>query len=533
MLETKTQKAIAECLEARKERFRRSKQRKRAVSAVGILLILSFITIISMCMVFLPRPATSEIEKRELAKFPEFSFESYFKGEFTSGITSYFSDTVPFRENLLSAANHITSLMGVKVDNATFHGAVEIVNESSEESSAESSESLPDVSAPVTSSEITVSTTEPPKGDPTESDNLDGAIEFKNNGIVVINTTGLMLFGGNNTQGKRYADAISKYKEQLGENVNVYNLLVPTSAEFYLPEKYKQYSNSEKACIDYVYSALSPSVTTVDAYSKLAEHKDEYLYFRTDHHWTPLGAYYAYAAFCEQLGMEYPTLDKYEHKVKEGYVGSLYGYTSDVVLKDNPDTFNYYIPPDKYTAYYYNYANLSSKGSGSLFFENVSGGNCYSMFIGADAVHTKVVTEHKNGRKIAVFKESYGNAFVPFLVSNFEEIYVFDIRYFGKNAVEYMKQNGITDVLFIDNIFAANTGSLIGGIERLLTSPTGTIIPKPVETTTPPPATSETQPTEATSPAETTVPVVSGSEQPAVTAPPPEQQPPAETSVTP
>ena len=81
-------------------------------------------------------------------------------------------------------------------------------------------------------------------------------------------------------------------------------------------------------------------------------------------------------------------------------------------------------------------------------------------------------------------RQSYGNAFVPFLVNNFEEIYVIDIRYFGTNAVEYLKKTGVTDVLFIDNCFAANTSSLISGIERMFESDTGTV------TTTVPPETS-------------------------------------------
>ncbi|MBQ7783872.1 MAG: hypothetical protein IJ368_07870, partial [Oscillospiraceae bacterium] len=67
------------------------------------------------------------------------------------------------------------------------------------------------------------------------------------------------------------------------------------------------------------------------------------------------------------------------------------------------------------------------------------------------------------------------NAFVPYLVDSFDEIYVIDIRYFGMNAVEYMKQNGITDVIFINNAFAANTSSIIDGIERLLINPYGTL----------------------------------------------------------
>ena len=325
----------------------------------------------------------------------------------------------------------------------------------------------------------------------TESETT-GIADFSNNGIVVDGVkmygedAGVMLFGGNKKQGARYAEIINKYKASLG-NVNVYNMVVPTSVEFYLPKKYSKYSSSEKESIDYIYSCLSPDVTPIDAYSKLAEHTDEYIYLRTDHHWSPLGAYYAYTAFCEALGMEYHPITDYTEKVKDGFVGSLYGYTNDITLANAPEQFHYFLPPDvTYSVRTYYYDTLAPKSGGALFHEYVEGANCYGMFLGADAIHTKITTSTKNGRKIVVFKESYGNAFVPFLVNNFEEIYVIDIRYFGTNAVDYIKKIGATDVLFIDNCFAANTSSLIKHIEDLYSSPTGSVVTTVTETETAP-----------------------------------------------
>jgi hypothetical protein len=81
---------------------------------------------------------------------------------------------------------------------------------------------------------------------------------------------------------------------------------------------------------------------------------------------------------------------------------------------------------------------------------------------------THVTTEVKNGRKIAVIKDSYGNALIPCLTSSFEEIYVIDMRYFDVNAVSYLKENGITDLLFAMNTFSA-TGSNFECIERIRT----------------------------------------------------------------
>ena len=109
----------------------------------------------------------------------------------------------------------------------------------------------------------------------------------------------------------------------------------------------------------------------------------------------------------------------------------------------------------------------------------------YGMFLGSDGIHVKITTSAGTGRKIVMFKESYGNAFAPYLIDSFDEIYVIDIRYFGKNAVQYIKDVGATDVLFINNVFAANTSKLIDGIERLLISPTGTVVVTAPPVTTP------------------------------------------------
>jgi hypothetical protein len=481
---------------------------KKTVSVfemLNIAVLISIIIFVCLCLIFLKRPEYSEKEKRNLTERPKFSLASYLSGEFAESFTAYFSDTVPGRETIVDIGAFLKRKMGI--ESPSFYGRVQIVaDEEGNSVSTAPTEPVSDESPVVTGSDSTVTTVQTETSESEEDGDINIA-EFSNNGIVVDGVkmygepAGVMLFGGNNKQGSRYAAVINSYKAALGENVNVYNIVVPTSAEFYLPSKFKKYSSSEKNSIDHIYSELSDDVISVDAYSELEAHSDEYIYFRTDHHWTPLGAYYAYTAFAKKLGMDYPSLDDYEEKVKYNFVGSLYGYTNDVTLKNNPDEFHYFMPQNSYETSYYAYDSLKFQGKSELFHEYVEGGNCYGMFLGADAIHTKIKTDVHNGRKIVVFKESYGNAFVPFLVNNFEEIYVIDIRYFGKNAVSYIKQIGATDVLFIDNVFAANTSKLISGIERLYSSPTGTIVytePPKTETTAESESSSNTKKTEST-----------------------------------
>lgn len=488
-------------LEKRIEAAKAYKKNVKLYNKISIAVILGVIALTAVLLAVLPRPKTSELEKRELAPMPEFSAKALFSGEYFSGIAEHFSDTVPFREQLVVLNSRMKKAMGIS--SPTFYGTVDIVADDEGNSLEETpvqtepaqTEPVPqqtDVAVSEKTEENDSAVTETSAVSETTESETTGIADFSNNGIVVDGVkmygedAGVMLFGGNKKQGARYAEIINKYKASLG-NVNVYNMVVPTSVEFYLPKKYSKYSSSEKESIDYIYSCLSPDVTPIDAYSKLAEHTDEYIYLRTDHHWSPLGAYYAYTAFCEALGMEYHLITDYTEKVKDGFVGSLYGYTNDITLANAPEQFHYFLPPDvTYSVQTYYYDTLAPKNGGALFHEYVEGANCYGMFLGADAIHTKITTSTKNGRKIVVFKESYGNAFVPFLVNNFEEIYVIDIRYFGTNAVDYIKKIGATDVIFIDNCFAANTSSLIKHIEDLYSSPTGSVVTTVTETETAP-----------------------------------------------
>lgn len=500
--------------------------RKKNASVIIVSVFLALFIGIGIILLILERPTVSETENRELETFPKFSLESYLNGSFTAQLDRYFTDTVPFRDTLNEYAAVLENAKGIP--SPQFYG-VEIVNRDPEEvidSLTEAAEITSETSAPdiqksidipaeITSASVSeVSSvpaeTAPPvtfgssetsgtetsqSGQEDDSEEFKGDInDFLNNGILVNGVNmygekaGIMLFGGNDKQGERYANLISSYKRELGDSVNVYNMVVPTSVEFYLPKKYAKYSNSEKREIEFIYSKLTDGVIPVDAYSALEAHKDEYIYFRTDHHWTDLGAYYAYTAFCNEIGQTPPALSDYTAKTKdEPFVGSLFGYTNNIILKNNPDTFTYYMTKSDFKGETYNYRTVTLSEANPIFHQYASGSNMYGMFLGGDGYHIKITTSAGTGRKIVMFKESYGNAFAPYLIDSFDEIYVIDIRYFGKNAVQYIKDVGATDVLFINNVFAANTSKLIDGIERLLTSPTGTIVytAPPVTTSVP------------------------------------------------
>lgn len=510
--------------------------RKRAAAIITTSVFIALIFGVGIAMLILERPTVSVAENRDLETMPVFSVASYLDGSFTAKFDKYFTDTVPFRDKLNEYAAVLENAKGLP--SPQFYG-VEIVNENEDYGeiidsieSAPTEPVLPEESVKhgaetsvtsiqggqsgtvPSSGELSVSGTGNPAAETappltpvspevpgTEASQSGAAAgdeeftgditDFLNNGILVNGVkmygekAGIMLFGGNDKQGQRYAELISAYKRELGDGVNVYNMVVPTSVEFYLPKKYAKYSNSEKREIEFIYSKLTDGVIPVDAYSVLEAHKDEYIYFRTDHHWSDLGAYYAYTAFCNAIGQPPPPLSDYTAKTKEElFVGSLFGYTNDITLKNNPDTFTYYMTKSPFKGETYNYRTLTLTEANPIYHEYATGSAMYGMFLGSDGIHVKITTSAGTGRKIVMFKESYGNAFAPYLIDSFDEIYVIDIRYFGKNAVQYIKDVGATDVLFINNVFAANTSKLIDGIERLLISPTGTVIvTAPPETT--------------------------------------------------
>ena len=240
---------------------------------------------------------------------------------------------------------------------------------------------------------------------------------------------------------------VNEFAKELPE-VNVYNMVIPTSSEFYIPKGYESgFTTSQYNKISYIAEGLK-GVTDIDAYSALKEHTDEEIFSRTDHHWFPLGAYYAAQVFAEEAGVDSPDLSQYKEVTCGGYVGSLYNYSKDVHLYNDPEDFVMYISPNskKLKTTYYN-TSFRNGREGDLFVAPKATAY-YCSFLGGDDLIAEIETDVKNGRTLVIFKESYGNALVPFLTSGFEKIYVCDIRYFTPNAVDFCKEVGATDLLF-------------------------------------------------------------------------------------
>lgn len=276
--------------------------------------------------------------------------------------------------------------------------------------------------------------------------------------IYVWNKQGFELFGSDEARATTYAETINGFADKLN-GITVYDMVIPNHTEMGLPQRLKDSdapSTSQAENIKSIYSKLSDKVTPVNAYNYLADHNDEYIYFGSDHHWSGLGAYYAYSAFAKTNDLPVLSLDDCTEQQIEGFTGTFSNTASGL----DTDTVHYWDFPyevtmdvtdtdgnlNTYTSPYYQYAE-----AGSL---------TYGVFIMGDHPLTVLKSASENaeeGKKIAVIKESYGNAFVPYLTYNYEEVHVIDFRTFGDNLVSYCQQNGIDEVLFLNGVMSANT----------------------------------------------------------------------------
>lgn len=286
----------------------------------------------------------------------------------------------------------------------------------------------------------------------------DNGGEMSGTVMVLNDGRGLVLFNGSYSGGQNYAETLNEYKKRLGENVNVFSMVVPTAVSFYLPEKYSYMTASEWDHIENI-NAYLDGIIKVDAYTELSKHVNEEIYLRTDNHWQSLGAYYAAREFAKTALVDFAELneDNFEFVSLENYVGTLYGYSDeDEKIKNNPETFTYYKPKTEYTTEYYSHA-LEYQYTGALMLnaDNIPTSSWYMVNMCGDMYSVHVKTSVTNGRRLLIVKDSYGDALPAFLTGSFEDIWVVDMRHFEKSVIELCKNEGITDVLFAMNASSA------------------------------------------------------------------------------
>lgn len=244
---------------------------------------------------------------------------------------------------------------------------------------------------------------------------------------------------------KWVTDFLNTSQKILGKN-HVKAMLVPT-ASYILKDKLPPYADTyDQGLINKEVEKLVKPDILVDVNKALLAKKNEGIYYRTDHHWTSLGAYYAYREWAKSVGLQPKKLsDFHEHVVKTDFYGTIYNKVNTKVV---PDTITLYEDEKPYEIS----INMGEKKLDGLYDKKqLDGDDPYSVFLGGNNAMTQVISQNKNGRRLLVIKDSYAHSFVPFLAGHFEEILLIDLRYLNMPVLDLYEQYQITDLLVLYN----------------------------------------------------------------------------------
>ncbi len=367
------------------------------------ILFFLLLSVTSVCYFLVPDNEVSVDENRTLALMPDFNTESLFSGQYTAGINSYMSDQFPFRKSFIKIGDKINDILHFE-------------------------------------SEYTIQTN-------------------NGNAIIIDSTRAMDFYSLEYNDILNYATTLNTYADTLTD-VNVFSMIVPTASEFYLDEKFTSSNErySQKHAIDTLYSMTVPGVIKVDAFENLkaASAVDgNYVYYKTDHHWTGKGAYEGYTAFCDAANLSAVPLERFTHKVVEGdFIGSFYRFTKNDALLNMQDKVHYYVPSDvTWEATAYLDPEMTNSYDTDLFVEPpAEESNKYSTFLNGDHPVVRITTENVYsgegaGRNLLIIKDSYGNALAPYMVYHYKNIYILDPRYATPNLEEFCETNKINDLI--------------------------------------------------------------------------------------
>lgn len=451
-------------------RKKKEKKIKEKVNKTILVKTISFFLFLYMgatvAFIIPLRPSYSESEKRDLHKFPEFTVKAFTDGSYFSDISLWFSDTFPFREGLTLANSYLKKLSGF--DSIVIHGDVE------------SGDEIPDLplQAPVTEE-----TTLPPVTDVTEdiTESTDPVSDTTNPDTPSTQSLGAILVAGNSAYeyyhfssklAPEFINAVSSIKPVAGNTANVYSLLIPTSIDITLDENLRKDVSSadQKKALDYFNSSIQNVTAISGIYDAQKLHKNEYTYFRTDHHWTALGAYYAYEQFAYTKGITPVGVQKYSTVSFDGFLGSFYASSNkSEALSKTPDTVVAYLPKNNI-----NCTVLEKDGTihnrpviadVSSYASNLK----YLTFISGDQPLVTIENyDIAEGQNCLVIKESYGNAFVPFLIPHYKNVYVIDPRHYNGTLSEFVANHQVDDIIFVANISTTRNSIYIDKLKNFI-----------------------------------------------------------------
>lgn len=229
--------------------------------------------------------------------------------------------------------------------------------------------------------------------------------------------------------------------------------LIPTAAKIWAEKLPAGAPNYDQGLVisQTLQTLTTPAFGLTDA---LAGHKDEAIFYRTDHHWTSLGAYYGYAALGPILGYEPLPLSTYtKATVSDEFYGTV--FSSSGVRWVEPDEMDTYVPEDGITVTSHTY---DAKGNPveeprQLYDKSyLTKKDKYAMFLGGQQSLGVVKTGNSDKPKLLLIRDSYSDSLVPFLTPHFSEIHLIDLRYYKRSTAQYIADNGIDQTLILYSV---------------------------------------------------------------------------------
>ena len=414
--------------------------------AVPFFAVLGILTVVSFLIPL--RPEVSYSEKRELAKFPEFSFTALADGSYFDDISLWFSDTFPGRETWITLANYDDSLHGYS--QISISGELP-VTETVPPILDNQEPALPAAPMETQGEQTQTAETEPEETEWGGVDAGDAAEIIRNATAFQIGDSAFIFQNFSQATSDSYAATLN----QLASEVEPYGVTVisapaPTAVGVMIEDAYQEKlgSVSQVSILEYIASKLDDRVVAVDTASALIAHNSEYLFFRTDHHWTALGAYYSYQAICSAIGLEAVDINSLETWDQGEFKGSLYGRVNQP-SRLRPDTVIAYIPEGdiEFEVYY----SLASPKSMPLL-SDASNRTVHEKYLVFGTDYPMTHAENKSlpdAPNVIVVKDSFGNCFVPFLTQSFHNVYALDYRKFRESSVAQMVEEYDIDYVIV------------------------------------------------------------------------------------
>ncbi len=338
----------------------------------------------------LPDRDRSDVENRTLAQFPEFSWEDLRDGSFTKGVEEYFADQFPLRDQWTGLKARTEQVLGKREFNGVYlcGGAL-------------------------------IAKVEPPK---------DG-LEEKN----------------------------LSYVSRLAERTElpVYLGLIPSAAEIWRDRLPRGAESWDQAAF-IARAAELEGVEPIDFLTALRDHAGERtwegIFYRTDHHWTTLGAYYGYAALMESLGRgtevrEQASFEPWREYCSDGFQGTLYSQSGVHWLP--PDDIEFWVPDMGFEVT--SWRDGSPKWAALYDLNKLQTKDKYSVFLGGNQPLCVIKNPEGTG-KLLVIRDSYADSMAPFLALRFEEVHLLDPRYYRYSAAKYAEDNGLDAIAVVYSV---------------------------------------------------------------------------------